>query len=251
MTEELIWQHFKDELARLSGGGETLDLWLRDDDAVVPSAALDRLLTLTAGFGVPSTIAVIPKRSGAALARYLGAADLAAPVIHGWSHDNHAPAGQKKQELGSHRPLGTILEDLSTGLAVMRGLYGEKLVPMLVPPWNRIDAAVVPHLAALGFSALSTYGEPSFAAYLPIINTHVDIIDWQGSRGCRSHAALAGDILGQLRRNVPARKPTGILSHHLVHDEAAWNFLQKLFELTNGQWKAAGHLIGESRSPGS
>jgi hypothetical protein len=39
--------------------------------------------------------------------------------------------------------------------------------------------------------------------------------------------------------------PIGILTHHLVHDEAAWDFLEKLFSFTRGQrWLSAQELVG-------
>ena len=81
------------------------------------------------------------------------------PVVHGWSHENHAPDGQKKQELGPHRPLEAVLGELARGFETIAGLFGDRMAPVLVPPWNRIDIALIPHLAAVGFRALSTFGQ--------------------------------------------------------------------------------------------
>ena len=80
------------------------DFWLRDDDAVEPTVALDRLLGLTGEFAVPVTLAVIPAFTGEALARRLEAAPHAAVAVHGWSHKNHAPAGQKNRSLARTVP---------------------------------------------------------------------------------------------------------------------------------------------------
>ena len=82
--------------------------WLRDDDAVAPGAALDRLLGLTGRFEVPVALAVIPAHAGTALAERIADERLVTVVVHGWSHENHAPPGKKKQELGLHRPAGTV-----------------------------------------------------------------------------------------------------------------------------------------------
>ena len=105
------------------------------------------------------------------------------------------------------------------------------MAPVLVPPWNRIDATLIPHLKALGFDALSTFGLPK-PGPLRMINPTVDIIDWHGTRGCREPAALIGEIVVAARRGLadPSHPPIGILTHHLVHDEAAWTFLKTLFE---------------------
>ena len=64
---------------------------------------------------------------------------------------------------------------------------------MLVPPWNRIAPQVVAGLPALGFKALSVFG-PEAAADLPLFNTHVDVIDWRGTRAGRPDAVLMDEI---------------------------------------------------------
>ncbi len=101
MSESQIWQPLLSELAGWERAGRKADFWLRDDDAVEPTAALDRLLTLTEKYGVPVALAVIPAFTGAALAKRLDEAPHAVVAVHGWSHENHAAAGEKKQELGS------------------------------------------------------------------------------------------------------------------------------------------------------
>ncbi|QYK41183.1 MAG: polysaccharide deacetylase family protein [Paracoccaceae bacterium] len=203
--------------------GLTADLWLRDDDAVVPTDALDRLLAL----GVPVTVAAIPAPSGADLARRLAAQPGVAVAVHGWRHTNHAAAGEKAQELGAHRPAATVAGDLAAGFSHLSSLHGPRFVPMLVPPWNRISPDVVATLPRLGFRALSVFG-PNRPGVLPQVNTQVDIIDWRGTRGGRPADAL----MAETARAVQAGGPVGILSHHLVHDGAAWAFLDALVAAT-------------------
>ncbi|TIT57545.1 MAG: polysaccharide deacetylase, partial [Mesorhizobium sp.] len=60
MTSDQIWQPLVEELARWQRAGRKAEFWLRDDDAVDPTPALDRLLDLTRQFAVPVTLAVIP-----------------------------------------------------------------------------------------------------------------------------------------------------------------------------------------------
>ena len=91
------------------------------------------------------------------------------------------------------------LAELRAGLEKLQNLYPAKLQPVLVPPWNRIDAALLPRLAALGFRAVSVYGEAQVGP-IGLINTHVDIMDWTGTRGCRPHAELVGLLVGELER---------------------------------------------------
>ncbi|MER8658574.1 polysaccharide deacetylase family protein [Mesorhizobium sp. M0847] len=231
MTSDPIWQPLVDELAHRQRAGRKAEFWLRDDDAVDPTPALDRLLDLTGDFAVPVTLAVIPAQTDGKLVVRLDAAPHATVVIHGWAHRNHAPEGQKKQELGAHRPREVVLDELAGGLSRVTGLHGARAVPMLVPPWNRIDAGLVPDLGSIGFATLSVFG-PSRPASLAVINSNVDIMDWHGTRGCRDHGLLVQAIVAQLQRAFDGGEPVGLLTHHLVHDESAWLFLERLFTIT-------------------
>jgi len=231
MTPDRIWQPLVAELARWQRAGRKAEFWLRDDDAVDPTPALDRLLDLTGDFAVPVTLAVIPAQTDGKLVVRLDAAPHATVAIHGWAHRNHAPKDQKKQELGAHRPREVVLDELARGLSRVTGLHGARAVPMLVPPWNRIDAGLVSDLRSTGFTALSVFGPPKPAA-LAVINSNVDIMDWHGTRGCRDHGLLVQAMVAQLRRAVDGGEPVGLLTHHLVHDESAWLFLERLFAVT-------------------
>ncbi|KQU93288.1 polysaccharide deacetylase [Mesorhizobium sp. Root102] len=252
MTTDPIWQPLVEELARRQRAGRKAEFWLRDDDAVDPTPALDRLLDLTGEFAVPVTLAVIPAETDEKLVVRLGTAPHATVAIHGWAHRNHAPEDQKKQELGAHRPRKVVLDDLAGGLSHITGLHGARAVPMLVPPWNRIDAAVVSDLGSIGFAALSVYGPPKPAS-LAVINSNVDIMDWHGTRGCRDHGLLVQAIIAHLQHAFDD-EPVGLLTHHLVHDESAWLFLERLFAVTARTepcaWRPIRTLIGRSARRG-
>ncbi|WP_042775272.1 polysaccharide deacetylase family protein [Sinorhizobium fredii] len=239
MNTGAIWQVLIDRLDQMQEAGQSADFWLRDDDAIEPTAALHRLLELTDRYSVPLTLAVIPAHTDERLERCLAGHRDISIAVHGWSHENHAPDGEKRQELGGHRPGGTVSEELRSGYARLKALFPGSFVPLLVPPWNRIDAEVVAGLGTIGFRALSVFGpEASGKAAallrpgLQIINTHVDVIDWRGTRACRDHAQIVRDILARLEQVAKGGGSVGILTHHLVHDENVWAFLSKLFEIT-------------------
>lgn len=227
-----------------AGRGRPVRFWLRDDDAVEPSSELDRFLALASGASVPVTLAVIPEHTGPALAERLAGEGDVTVALHGWSHRNHAPATEKKQELGAHRPPEQVLAELKRGMDTLGGLHGERLLPVLVPPWNRIAPALVPQLAGIGLRALSVFG-PEKAGALPEINTHVDVIDWHGTRGGRDCAVLLSETA--LRVEVTGEDAVGILTHHLVHDATVDRFLRHLFTLTSGhhgcRWVSARDLL--------
>lgn len=223
MTEALIRT-----LDLRAANGNPAKLWLRDDDAIAPSAELDHLLSLTEAANIPVNLAVIPAHSGPALAERLDIAKGVSVAVHGWSHTNHAAASEKKQELGPHRPAPTVLDELARGFSHLVQLHPQHFTPVLVPPWNRIAPQVVAGLPALGFKALSVYG-PEATAGLPLYNTHVDVIDWRGTRTGRPDTVLMNEIAQAMARSDA---PIGLLTHHLVHDAQVWGFLNRLFALT-------------------
>lgn len=237
------------EMERWAHNGRAARLWLRDDDAIDSTSALDRLMALSDRYNVPVALAVIPAPTGQELAQRLSGRNLVTVTVHGWSHENHAAPGRKKQELGPERPLATVLDQLEAGLSKLEALYGGQLSPVLVPPWNRIDQGIRTELEKSGFRALSVFGtartEPG---EIQCINTHVDLMDWHGTRGCRPHGDLVADIVTQMKQRFEGSdEPIGILTHHLVHDEAAWVFLNALFEITTVKpgiiWKSLPNLL--------
>jgi peptidoglycan/xylan/chitin deacetylase (PgdA/CDA1 family) len=235
----------KEHLDRLADAGRAVTLWLRDDDAVMPTPALDRLLSLTEAHAIPLTLAVIPEETGTPLADRLASVPLARVAVHGWSHRSYATPPAKKQELGLDRPLGTVADELRAGLQKLQQLYPRQLLPMLVPPWNRIAPEIVAELPSLGFAALSVFGREK-PAPLAVLNTHVDIMDWRGTHGGKPAEALFGELLAHLRDENPVGA-IGVLTHHLVHDATAWDFLEQLFALTAGhpacRWASAAELL--------
>jgi hypothetical protein len=84
------------------------------------------------------------------------------------------------------------------------------------------------------------------------INTHVDIIDWKGSRGFvgpeQALLQAVRHLAARREGRADATEPTGWLTHHLCHDEPAWSFLAELFEQFGPRqgviWKSARELFG-------
>ncbi|GAB4190076.1 MAG: polysaccharide deacetylase family protein [Thalassobaculales bacterium] len=220
------------EITALAAAGR-LRLWWRDDDAVADTPALRRLLAIAGRAGIRVGVAVVAGRAEPGLVPALAGHR---PLVHGWLHANHAPAGTKKSEFCAGRPE----DDLRAALARMAGLFGPALVPALVPPWNRIDATLARALPGLGYRGLSTFGlwRAEGGPRLQV-NTHVDIIDWHGTRG------FAGDrVLAELAGRAAKGESTGVLTHHLVHDEAAWAFLERLAGVPGIAWDDPAALLG-------
>lgn len=228
---KIDWSLVLAEQALWRAEGLVLPIWWRDDDAVQPTAALDTLIGLSNAVGLPVHLAVIPKFATTELAAQVANAGCLIPVVHGWAHLNHEPAGSKKAEFGTTHAPEDALRDAHQGVSRLTDLFGAGLRRMFVPPWNRIAPEVVAGLAPLGFDTVSTYGprgaqmpEPG----LTQINTHLDPIDWKGSRGLLDPAGLVLRLAGLMadRRQGLADndEPLGLLTHHLVHDAEVWGF---------------------------
>lgn len=253
MIDSTLREPLYRELERWRDAGRVARLWLRDDDAIEPTAALERLLGETRNYGIPLTLAVIPAFTGMPLAQRLADETHVSVAVHGWAHHNHSGPDDKKQELGGSRLEETILGELYEGFLKLRDLYPARFLTMLVPPWNRIDKGLIPKLPALGFESLSTYGRAKGESPIAIVNSHVDLMDWHGTRGGRPIAELIGELVAELQdRFEGGNEPIGVLAHHLVHDAAAWDFLGELFEATAGhpavEWVSATALVRDQMS---
>lgn len=231
------WEDLRRELDAWSAAGREATLWWRDDDAVEPSAPLDRLLA-AAGGGVPISLAVIPATASPGLAERIGGTLGVEVLQHGSAHANHAPAGEKKAELGPHRPIGQVLQELTRMRDRMVALFNDRFRPVLVPPWNRIGAELAAALPDIGLAGLSTYTARRSAHPAPglrQVNCHVDIFDWRGRRfageqGCVE--LMVGHLAARRSGRADAAEPTGLLTHHLVHDDDCWTFLDRLIAAT-------------------
>ncbi|MBB3772623.1 putative glycosyltransferase [Angulomicrobium tetraedrale] len=211
-------------LARARTAGRTLAFWWRDDDAVAPTPALEALLAARARWAVPLSLAVIPARATPALAERLAGETQVDVLLHGWAHANHAPAGEKKAEFGAHRPLASMIADIEAGRARLDTLFGTRVLPVFVPPWNRIAPELVERLPALGIAALSTYKRrPPDGPAAPLrLNTHWDPIDWRAGGGLVEEAGLLDGLVRRIEEELASPpdvlEPIGLLTHHLVHD---------------------------------
>ncbi|TQV79800.1 polysaccharide deacetylase family protein [Denitrobaculum tricleocarpae] len=234
------WDSLARELACWHDAGKVATVWWRDDDAVASTDALERLLILSQKHAAGLGLAVIPERCDAALAERLsdaarGTHARIAVLQHGIAHENTAPAGEKKTELSQAAPLNETMERLKAGQDRLAGLFGQGFLPVLVPPWNRISPEIIAELPARGVSGLSTYKarpQRMAAPGLLQVNTHADLLRWKPDRGFLGETEVLGLLQTHLqdRREdrADADEPTGILTHHLVHDEATWVFLDRL-----------------------
>lgn len=220
----LDWRRFAEEVERRKPV-----FWLRDDDAVAVTPALKRLLS----FPVPVALAVIPDLAEPDLFKTSGVTFLQ----HGCDHRNRAAPGEKKTEFPAREPIAEALARLRVSNERLKEQAGGRALPVVAPPWNRMRRELAAELPRIGIRGLSGYGEEQPIAGVKQVNTHVDIVAWrEGKRFIGEEEAVR---LAMSRKG----KPVGWLTHHAVHDAAAWAFLERLFALRGPRWVSAAELF--------
>jgi hypothetical protein len=237
-------------LGRAADAGMRISFWWRDDDAETTTPALDQLLGLRARHGAPLALAVVPKHATAALADRVGEEANVYVLQHGWQHRNHAPEGEKKAEVGAHRPPAIVIEELRSGFGRLSALFRERFLPVLVPPWNRVSEKVSRRRVEAGLVGLSAFGRAPIGD-VHCVNTHLDIFEWRPVRRPieidRAYQTLSDEVE---RRLTGDSEPIGIMTHHLVHDWKSWALLDELLpilvEHPAVRWPAPPELFGLS-----
>jgi hypothetical protein len=240
--DEPAWQALAGELDAWLGQRHQATFWWRDDDAGRSDPALERLVSLAAGVGLPLGVAVVPAWLTDEVVEALHAAPETVVVLqHGFAHVNHErhiQPGERKvrpAECGVARPVQVTLEELAEGATRFRARFGSRFLPLLVPPWNRIAPAVTADLPRLGFRGLSTFGPRTAARPTPgllQINCHVDPILWREGKRFAGPAAtldrLRAQLVARRENRVDPSEPTGLLTHHRDLDSAGWGCLEEL-----------------------
>jgi hypothetical protein len=234
---EQAWRWLGTELDRWAEAGNRAHFWWRDDDAALADARLQRLAALSTKLRIPLSLAVIPARMQADLVELIYGEPALSVLQHGFAHRNHAAPGQRKLELGGTRPEARIIADLEQGRQCLEQSFGDRFLPVLVPPWNRIDGNILSCLPQIGFAGISATKARRRAFPAPAllqVNTHLDPLNWRRGGGFigvyPAIAILIQHLVAKRSGYRDEDEPSGILSHHLAHNEAAWQFLEDLLQ---------------------
>ena len=212
-------------------------------------------------FDIPVALSVIPQKLETDFADKLKNRSNIYVLQHGYSHQSHAHPHQKKIEMGGAQTLQTISAQLRSGQYRLLSAFGDQFVPVLVPPWNRIEATLIHALPELGFSGLSSMWAMHVidGDGLLQVNTHLDPINWRHGQEFIGY----GNAIGQIHQHLYARRhgfrdprePTGVLTHHLVQNETVWRFCTNLFSMLNDhaavRWLSAADIWGPSSRGGN
>ena len=213
------------ELLRWRRAGRRARLWWRDDDAAGPCAALDRLLEISAATAAPLTLAVIPAGDMEGLSHVLNGALLVNVTQHGVDHQNRR-TGRAAGEFADDWSEARIADALASGWDRIAEL--PRAWRVFVPPWNDIHTALEGALRTCSFTAWSVEGGLGDEGGLPRVDVHLDLMRWRGGARFRGRRRFLSGLTRELARRRRAGRwdsPVGLLTHHLAHDAAAWDFL--------------------------
>ena len=240
------WDKVRAELDLWAKVGRTAAFWWRDDDAQDVSHELDAMLRVAKSFDVTIGLSVIPAKLKPRLAQHLGRTQAAQILVHGYRHENFARQREAKREFSSARPLDEMTGELAQGASILREAFRGRVLPVLVPPWNRIAPSVVRELPRLGYRGLSTW-KPRLASHpvagLLQVNTHLDVIDWRRGRVIKDERLIAGLLVRKLRwrrmHRTRAAEPLGLLTHHAYWSAEKERIIVRLLEATRNHPAAA------------
>lgn len=226
-----------EELDKWAEEGLTATFWWRDDDAIEATPELDRLIEESTQAQAPLLLAVIPLKARSSLKDTLYKNEHIVIAQHGYAHINHAPRGQGlgAWEIGLHRGEHVVMDDLAKGFQILLSMFEDRFIPVVVPPWNRIDSGIFKPMADFGYLGVSAFGSlPSNEEDNDLIqvNCHCDPIKWKGGArftGEEKSIAMICEHLKLRRTNkIQLNESTGLLTHHLDMDEPSWLFVHQL-----------------------
>lgn len=216
-------------LAALDAAPAPITAFVRDDDAGWADAALFALLDTMQRCGVPIDLAAIPAATGPRLAEELCARIDALPHRlgvhqHGLAHLNHQAEGRNAEFGDEHAPADQR-EALQRGRDRLRQLFGDRLLPVFTPPWNRCAPYTPGLLAELGFVALSRDRGATPQRDLPELPVDVD---WSRHHRHAGAAGLVAAFATAVRARAADGRPLGLMLHHAAMDPAELGLLEDL-----------------------
>jgi hypothetical protein len=222
-------EKLRTELDAWADAGLTAHLWWRDDDAITDTPHLQRLLGIARDIGAVVGLGVVPEFADSSLVS-IAAEGPCCIWQHGWGHHFHA-AG----EFGEERDVALMVQDALSGQREMDRVFGPGgWQRVFVPPNHMLSVAFKSLLPGLGYLGVSA-GDPLTPrlAHVVEVNAEVDVMDWP-QRKLLPESTICDMLVDQLalRRSggVPADRPLGILTHHLVFDDHAWDVTHRLLE---------------------
>jgi hypothetical protein len=156
---------------------------------------------------------------------------------HGWRHVNWQRVG-KKSEFGEQRPLEKQWRDIYQGQQKMKEIFGDYLVPVFTPPWNRLSLSTVKILQELDFRGVSLASPLPRGVKSPMGFKNIRIQLDLHTRKEKDGAADFDILLEELTGLWSKREPLGIMIHHHRMTYFAFEFLDELLSILKNRAKS-------------
>lgn len=179
-------------------------LFIRDDDVWNLDQSFYDFFDFMLNQKIPVVYGVIPALLQEDAAIFLRRAKKKNPklidiVQHGYAHRNYAAAGERKYEFGRVRSYIQQLDDIASGMQIMRRWFGEVVTPGFTPSYHAYDTNTIDAIEALNI--------PLHSARLTVPRQEKKFID----------------VPAQIWANKldPQGKPCSLMFHRLAMDLAS------------------------------
>jgi hypothetical protein len=218
--------NYCDDLARK---GKKITFWWRDDDAIEETQALQKLLKLVDHKAI--SIATIPEYCTKSLIDIVKENPYIHLLQHGVSHENFAHKEEKKCEFPTHLSDEHHWQRIQYGRDKIFQLYPEWDGKGFVPPWNRMKLNSAEGLKDIGFDYISAFeslkARNIATKHIAYCDSNIDPIDWKGNDGKNNYGFIGWQACDDiLLHHAQYQQHIGLLTHHLVHNEAMWHKLE-------------------------
>ena len=210
-------------------------VFFRAEDIGAGGRAFNALCEIFRSHQIPLGMAVVPAWLSDVRARQLfEAAPREEPLWgwhqHGWRHVNWERAG-KKSEFGEQRPIEKQWRDIHQGQQKMQEIFGEELVNVFTPPWNRLSGSTLRILQELGFDGVSMgkFFPRGLRPSLSLKNLRVNL-DLHTRKG-KDPGKDFQEVLEELVTLLGKKEPLGVMVHHQKMTYFAFEFLDELLSL--------------------
>ncbi|MDR2123975.1 MAG: hypothetical protein LBP38_03200 [Desulfovibrio sp.] len=214
-----------------------ISFWWRDDDVggegrnflrrLLNEQRLGMMLALLAKYDIPAVFAItpynlLPRGAGqvALLKKY--SAYLA---VHGISHKNNAGSDVSPSEFPDGCDVEASASAVLKHIRELADIFGDRLLPVFVPPWNNMDERLKEKLPACGITVVSAFNNAGTAGR-SVWNADIDLIDWK-IRNLRDPRDILRDIV-RLLGNEEVRS-IGMMNHYKLLGAKGAAFFDKLF----------------------
>jgi hypothetical protein len=251
-----MWHALAEELRHWRGRNARPGFWWRDDDTGPADPPFRAFLAAIDRIGVPVGLAVVPGRLKPETAEEVRQRRHCFVMQHGYRHLDHF----RSCEYPGFRHPREVSAEIDAGQAALQGQLAAQMIPVFVPPWNRLAPRFHPELARAGFRGISArlHCGPWLAQEsqgLVEIPVHVN--------STRPGAVFIGDepFVAQVLRHLRAKRrglapwsqPTGILTHYFC-EVRVWQAMDRLVKTVldgGGEWLGGRDLVRSAIAPPS